>query len=45
MPFHSMILDDPRISARKIAETLEIFRERVRNIIHKTLGMRKLSVK
>jgi histone-lysine N-methyltransferase SETMAR len=40
---HSMILDDRRISTKKIAETLAISRERVSYIIHKILDMRKLS--
>jgi hypothetical protein len=39
---HSVILDDRRISARKIAETLAISRERVGDIIHDILDMRKL---
>jgi hypothetical protein len=42
---HSMILDDGRISAKKIAETLAISRERVGYIIHEILDMRKLSDK
>jgi transposase len=42
---HSMILDDRKISAKKIAETLMISRERVGYIIHEILDMRKLSVK
>jgi hypothetical protein len=42
---HSMILDDRRISTNKIAETLAISRETVGYIIHKILGMRKLSAK
>jgi hypothetical protein len=43
---HSMILDDWRISAKKIAETLAIYQERVGYIIHKKiLDMRKLSAK
>jgi predicted HTH transcriptional regulator len=42
---HSMILDDRRISAEKIAETLVISRERVGYIIHEILDMKKLSSK
>jgi orotate phosphoribosyltransferase-like protein len=42
---HSMILADQRISAKKIAETLEISRECVGYIIHDVLDMRKLSAK
>jgi transposase len=40
---HSMILDDRRISTKKIAETLAISKERVGYIIHEILEMRKLS--
>jgi hypothetical protein len=40
-----MILDDRRIPAKMIAETLEISRERVGYIIHEILYMRKLSAK
>jgi predicted HTH transcriptional regulator len=42
---HSMILDDRRISAKKIAEPPAISRERVGYIIHEVLDMRKLSAK
>jgi predicted HTH transcriptional regulator len=42
---HSMILDNQSISAKKIAETLPISRERVGRIIHEILDMRKLSAK
>jgi hypothetical protein len=42
---NSMILDDRRIPAKEIAETLAISRERVGYIIHKILLMRKLSSK
>jgi transposase len=42
---HSMILDDRRISGRKIAETLAISRERVGCIIYEILDMRKLAAK
>jgi hypothetical protein len=42
---HSMILDDRRMSAKKIVETLMISEERVGCIIHKILDMRKLSAK
>jgi hypothetical protein len=42
---HSTILGDRRISAKKIVETLAIFRERVSCIIHVILNMRKLSTK
>uniref|UniRef100_A0A0L8H715 Uncharacterized protein n=1 Tax=Octopus bimaculoides TaxID=37653 RepID=A0A0L8H715_OCTBM len=38
---HVMILEDQRISARVIAETLGISRERVGHIIHNSLDMRK----
>ena len=42
---HELILEDPRISTKSIAEQLDISRERVRSIIHEDLDMRKLSVK
>jgi hypothetical protein len=42
---HFMILDDWRISTKKIAQTLEISRETVGYIIHELLDMRKLSAK
>jgi transposase len=42
---HSMILNDRRISTKKIAGTLTISRERVGYIIHEILGKRKLSAK
>jgi hypothetical protein len=42
---HSMILDNQRISTKKIAETLVISRERIGCIIHEILDMRKLSTK
>ena len=40
-----LILEHRRISAKSIAEQLDISRERVRPIIHEDLDMRKLSVK
>ena len=39
------ILEDSRISAKSIAEKLDISRERVGSIIHEDLDMRKLSDK
>jgi hypothetical protein len=42
---HSIILDDQRISVKKIAETLAISQESVGYIIHEILDMRKLSAK
>jgi hypothetical protein len=42
---YSMILDDRRVSAKNIAETLEICRGRVNYIIQKILKIRKLSSK
>ena len=42
---HKLILEDRRISAKSIAEQLDISRERVGSIIHEDLDMRKLSVK
>jgi len=38
-----LIVEDRQISAKSIAEQLGISRERVGPIIHKDLGMRKLS--
>jgi len=40
---HELILEDRRISAKSIAEQLDISRERVGSIIHEDLDMRKLS--
>jgi len=40
---HELILEDRQISAKSIAEQLDISRERVGSIIHEDLGMRKLS--
>ena len=42
---HDLILSDRRISAKKVAETLGISRERVSVIIHDHLNMQKLSAK
>jgi transposase len=42
---HSIILDDKRISTKKIADTLAISQERVGFIVHKFLDMRNLSAK
>jgi len=42
---HELFLEDRRISAKSIAEQLDISRERVGSIIHEDLDMRKLSVK
>jgi len=42
---HALIVEDPRISAKSIAEQLSISRERVGSIIHEDLDMRKLSAK
>jgi hypothetical protein len=42
---HSMILDDRRISAKIISETLAMPRERAGYIIHEILDMRNLSAK
>jgi len=42
---HKLILEDRRISAKSIAEQVDISRERVGFIIHEDLDMRKLSVK
>ena len=42
---HELILEDRGISAKSIAEQLNISRERDGSIIHKDLDMRKLSVK
>ena len=42
---HELMLEDPRISAKSIAEQLGISREQARSIIHEDLDVRKLSVK
>jgi len=42
---HELILEDRRISAKSIAEKLDISRERVGSFIHEELDMRKLSAK
>jgi len=42
---HELILEDRRISAKSIAEQLDISRERVGSIIHEDLNMWKLSAK
>jgi hypothetical protein len=42
---HFIILDNRRISVKRIAETLPISQERVDYIIHKIFYMRKLSAK
>jgi hypothetical protein len=42
---HYMIVDDRKISTKKIAESLEISWERVGYIIQEILDMRKLSAK
>jgi hypothetical protein len=42
---HSMILDNKKISTKRIAETLAIACERIGYIIYKTVDMRKLSAK
>ena len=42
---HELILEDRQISAKSIAEQLDISRERFRSIIHEDLDMRKLSAR
>lgn len=42
---HGMILEEHRISAKKMAETLKISQEHVKFISHDELDMRKLAVK
>ena len=42
---HGMILGEHRISAKKMAETLNISQEHVKFISHDELDMRKLVVK
>ena len=42
---HELILGDRQISAKSIAEQLDISRERVESIIHEDFDMRKLSAK
>jgi len=40
---HELNLEDRRISAKSLAEHLEISRERIVSIVHEELEMRKLS--
>lgn len=42
---HDMILEEQRISAKKMAETLKISQELVKFISHDELDMRKLAIK
>jgi len=42
---HELILEERRISAKSIAEQLDISGERVGSMIHEDLDMRKLSAK
>ena len=42
---HELILEDRRISAKPIAEQLDISHERVGSTIHEDLDMRELSAK
>jgi len=42
---HGMILEEHRISAKKMAQTLKISQEHVEFISHDELDMRKLAVK
>ena len=42
---HELILEDRRISAKPIAEQLDISRDQVGSIIHEDLDMWKLSTK
>ena len=42
---HELILEDRRISAKSIAEQLDISSDRLGSIIHEDLDMRKLSAK
>ena len=42
---HELILEDQRISAKSVAEQLDILRERAGSIIHEDLDIRKLSAK
>ena len=42
---HKQTLEDRRISAKSVAEQLDISRERVGSSIHEDLDMRKLSAK
>ena len=42
---HELILEDRQISAKPIAEQLDISREQFGSIIHEDLDMRKLSAK
>jgi len=42
---HELILEDRRISAKSVAEQMDISRERVGSIIHEDFDMRKRSAK
>ncbi|GFW23712.1 uncharacterized protein FLJ37770 [Trichonephila clavipes] len=39
---HDIVLEDRRVQGSEIAEAVGISEEKVRNILHKELGMRKL---
>lgn len=42
---HGLVIDDRRVKVREIAEAVGISHERVENILHEYLGMRKLAAR
>ena len=42
---HDMVMDDRRVKVREIASAMDISSERVHNILHQHLNMRKLSAR
>ena len=42
---HHMVMDDRRLTVNQIADAVAISRERVENILHKELGMSKVSTR
>jgi hypothetical protein len=42
---HDMVMDDRRVKVREIASAVGILSERVHNILHQHLNMRKLSAR
>src|SRR5947199_4285649 len=42
---HDIVLADRRVKIREIANIIKISTERIQNVLHETLGMRKLSAR
>lgn len=42
---HDIVLDDPKVKLREIVEKTNVSYERVHNILHEHLGMRKLTAR